>query len=306
MVNTKLNDSFPLQEPLTPAQYGNASLVSLQGNNKHHGESNKSYEIYRLFCTWQDENPFIGTWYSIVADVSYDKQRDDDDDDDDDGTYSIWASKLELKIAIRKAFDKSRYLLIDNPKTKSFTLSLQRLAIDAIHTISQQYYMQKRSSVSIDTERGIRVVATSKCIGTTSVGGLENTIKYRFSYRMRVENLIQSSNTVQLLGRTWIIQDISPTTGKPVGDAQHVHAPNNGAVGHLPVLQPGQVFEYISGCDLFTKHGTMKGSFHMAIVDGSTRSAIVGDPIDVFGEQNPIVFEMPVHEFALEADDTDG
>jgi hypothetical protein len=26
----------------------------------------------------------------------------------------------------------------------------------------------------------------------------------------------------------------------------------------------------------------------------------------VFGEQNPIVFEMPVHEFALEADDTDG
>jgi hypothetical protein len=44
----------------------------------------------------------------------------------------------------------------------------------------------------------------------------------------------------------------------------------------------------------------------MAIVDGSTRSAIVGDPIDVFGEQNPIVFEMPVHEFALEADDTDG
>lgn len=77
-------------------------------------------------------------------------------------------------------------------------------------------------------------------------------------------------------------------------------------VGHLPVLQPGQVFEYISGCDLFTKHGTMKGSFHMAIVDGSTRSAIVGDPIDVFGEQNPIVFEMPVHEFALEADDTDG
>lgn len=77
-------------------------------------------------------------------------------------------------------------------------------------------------------------------------------------------------------------------------------------VGHLPVLQPGQVFEYMSGCDLFTKHGTMKGSFHMAIVDGSTRSAIVGDPIDVFGEQNPIVFEMPVHEFALEADDTDG
>jgi len=73
------------------------------------------------------------------------------------------------------------------------------------------------------------------------------------------------------------------------------------AVGHLPILQPGQVFEYMSGCDLDTKHGTMSGSFHMAQVDGSTRSAVTGDPVDVFSETNPDVFEMPVKEFPLEA-----
>ena len=48
----------------------------------------------------------------------------------------------------------------------------------------------------------------------------------------------------------------------------------------------------------------MSGSLHMAIVDSTTRSAVVGDPIDVFGEQNPVVFEMPVHEFRLEADNS--
>jgi hypothetical protein len=55
----------------------------------------------------------------------------------------------------------------------------------------------------------------------------------------------------------------------------------------------------MSGCDLYTKHGTMSGSFHMAIVDPSTRSAVVGDVID----ESVNVFEMPVHEFPLEAND---
>jgi len=74
-------------------------------------------------------------------------------------------------------------------------------------------------------------------------------------------------------------------------------------VGHLPVLQPGNVFEYMSGCELFTKHGTMSGSFHMAIVSTETRSAMVGDAVGVFQDKNPDVFEMPVYEFPLEADD---
>ena len=72
-------------------------------------------------------------------------------------------------------------------------------------------------------------------------------------------------------------------------------------VGHLPVLLPGNVFEYMSGCELFTQHGTMSGSFHMAVVPSNTRSAMVGDAVPAFQDKNPNVFEMPVHEFPLNA-----
>lgn len=130
---------------------------------------------------------------------------------------------------------------------------------------------------------------------------MEEGIKYRFAYRIRVENLPSSSQTVQLLGRTWHIQDTT-ATGEAIGEPQHVHAPTTGAVGHLPVLQPGQVFEYMSGCELFTRHGTMSGTFHMAIVPSETRSGMVGDALPVFvaAESNPdVVFEMPIGEFPL-------
>ena len=74
-------------------------------------------------------------------------------------------------------------------------------------------------------------------------------------------------------------------------------------VGHLPVLQPGHVFEYMSGCELFTKNGTMSGSFHMATVPGSTKSAMIGDSIHVFEQEDPDVWELPVHVFPLNASD---
>ena len=164
----------------------------------------------------------------------------------------------------------------------------------------------------------------------------DEVYKYRFAYRMRVENLANNANTVQLLGRTWRIQD-TDSQGEPIGEPQHVHAPTTGVgalsswgsvrlharyryraysfltlssltfidvVGHLPVLHAGDVFEYMSGCELFAEKGTMSGSFHMAEVPDKIRSAIVGDPnVDALKEENPNVFEMPIHEFSLVASD---
>ena len=37
-----------------------------------------------------------------------------------------------------------------------------------------------------------------------------------------------------------------------------------GVVGHSPILEPGQSFEYVSGTQLGTPEGTMEGSFQMA------------------------------------------
>lgn len=71
----------------------------------------------------------------------------------------------------------------------------------------------------------------------------------------------------------------------------------------MPVLQPGHVFEYMSGCELFTKHGTMSGAFHMATVPDTTKSGMIGDSVHVFEQENPDLWELPVHEFPLNATD---
>ena len=103
------------------------------------------------------------------------------------------------------------------------------------------------------------------------------------------------------MGRTWKIQEHNEN-GTPLGDAVTVNAPTTGAVGHLPVILPGLVFEYMSGCELASKTGNMGGLFHMALVDDSTPSAMVGDPIDAF-RKTADKFELVVQPFPLIADD---
>ena len=73
-------------------------------------------------------------------------------------------------------------------------------------------------------------------------------------------------------------------------------------VGHLPVIRPGESFEYISKCELGTKKGSMRGWFHMALVPTTTQSAQVGDPIDVLlhkDDDEEIFFKVPVGPFTL-------
>jgi len=36
-----------------------------------------------------------------------------------------------------------------------------------------------------------------------------------------------------------------------------------GVVGKTPVLEPGESFEYTSGCDLTTPFGSMRGTYQM-------------------------------------------
>ena len=80
-----------------------------------------------------------------------------------------------------------------------------------------------------------------------------------------------------------------------------VHAPHTGAVGKHPVLGPGQFFEYMSGCDLATEVGLMKGSFHFATVPAGTPSASVGQAVPAL-ENAEQRFEVPVSPFPLEPD----
>ena len=84
-----------------------------------------------------------------------------------------------------------------------------------------------------------------------------------FYYTIRITN--ESSETVQLLTRHWIITDAS-------GHIEEVRGP--GVVGETPVLGPGESFQYTSGCRLKTSTGVMHGTYQMVLTE-------TGDPFDV-------------------------
>lgn len=82
---------------------------------------------------------------------------------------------------------------------------------------------------------------------------------YVFTYEVIIEN--QSEFTVQLLRREWQIFD---------SDGQIRLVEGEGVVGQQPILEPGASHKYISGCNLKTNIGKMKGNYLMEkVVDGS-------------------------------------
>ena len=67
---------------------------------------------------------------------------------------------------------------------------------------------------------------------------------YVFAYAITIENV--GTVPAQLISRHWIITDAS-------GDIQEVRG--LGVVGRQPLLQPGEKFEYTSGCPLSPPSG---------------------------------------------------
>ncbi len=78
-----------------------------------------------------------------------------------------------------------------------------------------------------------------------------------FTYRIVIEN--NSSYTVQLIRRHWMIAD-------SFGEKREIEG--DGVVGQQPVLEPGESHEYVSGCNLKSGIGKMVGTYTMRrIVD---------------------------------------
>jgi len=76
--------------------------------------------------------------------------------------------------------------------------------------------------------------------------------EYMFAYRITIEN--HNKFTVKLLRRQWFVFDSN-------GEKREVEG--EGVVGVQPVLQPGQHFQYVSGCNLRTEIGRMNGNYLM-------------------------------------------
>ena len=93
--------------------------------------------------------------------------------------------------------------------------------------------------------------------------------RYLFAYTIRIVN--SGEVRAQLVSRHWIITDANQRI-------EHVRGP--GVVGEQPHLEPGEAFEYTSGCPLPTPFGSMQGSYQ-CVADDGTR------------------FEVPIAEFLL-------
>ena len=76
--------------------------------------------------------------------------------------------------------------------------------------------------------------------------------RYVWAYTIEIVNM--GPETVQLQSRFWQITDES-------GRREEVSGA--GVVGEQPVLEPGQRFEYTSGCPLSTPSGLMVGTYQM-------------------------------------------
>lgn len=81
---------------------------------------------------------------------------------------------------------------------------------------------------------------------------------YVFTYKIKIEN--NSEYTVQLLRRKWSIFDSDGVRKEVEGD---------GVVGQQPVIEPGEMHQYVSGCNLKTGIGKMKGYYLIErMIDG--------------------------------------
>lgn len=76
--------------------------------------------------------------------------------------------------------------------------------------------------------------------------------EYMFAYRITIDN--HNNFSIQLLKRHWHIFD---------SNGEYREVEGEGVVGEQPVLQPGEHYQYVSGCNLNTEMGRMVGTYQM-------------------------------------------
>jgi ApaG protein len=80
-----------------------------------------------------------------------------------------------------------------------------------------------------------------------------------FTYEITIEN--KSEYSIQLLRRHWFIHE---------SDGQVRQVEGEGVIGEQPIIEPGGFHKYVSGSNLKTNIGKMRGTYLMErIVDGS-------------------------------------
>ncbi|MFN4083648.1 MAG: Co2+/Mg2+ efflux protein ApaG [Bacteroidia bacterium] len=80
----------------------------------------------------------------------------------------------------------------------------------------------------------------------------KNGSEHMFAYRITIVN--KGDYTIKLLRRHWFIFD-------PIAGNSEVEG--EGVVGQMPILEPGETHQYVSGCALLSDIGKMHGTYLM-------------------------------------------
>ena len=97
---------------------------------------------------------------------------------------------------------------------------------------------------------------------------------YFWAYTVEIAN--QGPHVVQVTDRHWRITDAN-------GRVEEVRG--SGIVGEQPVLQPGEMFRYTSGCPLTTPSGLMVGTYRVVETGGEVFEA----EIPMFSLDSPFI-----------------
>ena len=76
--------------------------------------------------------------------------------------------------------------------------------------------------------------------------------EFMFAYRITIEN--NNAFPVKLLSRHWYIYDSNGSMREVEGE---------GVVGVQPQINPGESYQYVSGCNLRSEIGKMNGTYQM-------------------------------------------
>jgi len=90
--------------------------------------------------------------------------------------------------------------------------------------------------------------------------------EFMFAYRITLEN--HNTFPIKLHRRHWHIFDSNGSYREVEGE---------GVIGVQPTLQPGENYQYVSGCNLRTEMGRMEGQYEMENLN-SRKTFFVGIP----------------------------
>lgn len=111
------------------------------------------------------------------------------------------------------------------------------------------------------TTRGVTVRVSVSFLPEQSEPGDR---RWFWAYHVRIEN--DGDEAVQLLTRHWIITDARGARYEVEGE---------GVVGEQPIIEPGDSYDYVSGCPLATSTGAMEGSYRLLTAHGATFDAAI-------------------------------